>query len=255
MFQVIRTLIVDDDVSFVHELKERLLSFPRIKVIAEANSACEAINFMKEKMPDLLFLNAEMPEKSGFDIVRIIKNQVVQRPFVIFLAKHSGFALPALRAGAIDYLCKPLNDAELQGAIGRVIEEITRTDQAHKIDYLSDFALRNKQVFFPSPTGFKSVNIQDIVFIRKNSETGKTDIIMGDQNDLIFPVSYRLMELMKILSCPDFFQIKREIIINLRYLLDVETQSRICILKKAKFLVKLPMSRRSLKDFKDQMVF
>lgn len=254
MFHAIRTLIIDDDKLFVGELKERLQLFSRIQIIAEANSACDGIQLTKEKTPDLIFLNAEMPGKSGFDIVRSVRRQATYFPFVIFMTKYPEFALRALRTGAIDYLCKPLNTIELQNAVERAFEEVKRSNQMYKIDRLLDYVAKYKQLFFPSPTGFKSVNIQDIVFIQKNQETGRVDVITGDNNDLTLPVNYSLTELMKILPRIDFFQIKREVIINLRCLLEVEIQSRTCILKKEEFQVKLNMSRRSLKEFKERLV-
>jgi len=254
MSHTIRTVIVDQDPKIVDGLKKKLNVFPILNVMAEAHNSCEALRIIQDKIPDLIFMNAEMPVKSGFDIIKMVRNQVRHTPFVIFTTNYPEFTLKALRTGAIDYLQKPIDDAELNNAVERAIEMIRRINQQHKIDHLLDYVSKYKQLFFPTATGFKSVNIRDIVLIQKNPANGKVSVVLSEEDIFTLPANYSLTELFKILPRLDFFQIKREVIVNLRYLSEVEVHSKTCILRKGSFEMKLEMSRRSLKDFKDTMV-
>jgi len=250
----IKTAIADPDPMTVNDLKNKLKPFPSLNIVAETHNSCEALKAIQNKLPDLIFLNAEMPGKSGFDIIKVVREQVQHTPFVIFITHHPEFTLKALRTGAIDYLQKPIDEAELKDAVERAIELIRRSNQQHKIDHLIDYISKYKQLYFPTATGFKSVNLLDIVSIQKNPDDGKVSVVLGDEEDICLPSNYSLTELFKILPRLDFFQIKREVIVNLKYLSEVEVHSRTCILRKGRYEKRFEMSRRSLQEFKNRMV-
>lgn len=250
----IKTAIVDPDPGVVDELKSKLKSFPKLVYTAKAHTPCEAIRVIQEELPDLIFLNAEMPGKSGFDIIRMIRDKVHITPFVIFTTDYPEFSLTALRNGAIDYLKKPVDDAELKDAVERAIESIRRNNQQHKLDRLLDYISNYKQLFIPVSTGYKAVNIRDIVYVYRNPDNAKVTVVLGQSDDLVLPLNYSLNELMKILPRFDFFQIKRDVIINLKYLTEVELHTKTCRLKKGCLEVNLDISKRCLKEFKERMV-
>lgn len=254
MINQIKTLIIDNDPIIIESLKTKLLSNPQIDFAGEACTVCQGIQLIHETLPDLLFLNIEMPEKSGFDIVKTLKNQQISMPLVVFITNHTEFILQALRIGAIDYLLKPINENELSQAINKAFAEINGRSQLQKIDYLLNYVSRYKQIFLPSSTGYKSINIRDVFYIRKNIQNEKIELIFGENDFLVLPKNYNLTQLSEILNKSDFFLIKRELLINIRYLSDIEVYNKVCILQKGEYTIKLPMSRRSLKEFKDKMV-
>lgn len=143
---------------------------------------------------------------------------------------------------------------ELGQALNRASEEIFKCNQNRKIDHLLDYISKYKQIFLPSSTGYKSVNTREICFIRKDMQSGKVEVVFDQDDSLVLPANYSLLQLIDVLPKNDFFQVKRELIINLRYLSEVEIFNKICIIKKGDYTMKLSMSRRSLKEFKDRMV-
>jgi len=251
---MIKAAIIDNDSDSTEDLKGKLTRFSNVNFLWNALNVCHGIQLVQDKLPDLLFLNVELPEKSGFDLIKILKHQQTRIPFIIFITIHPEFTLQALRTGAIDYLLKPIDENELRQAISRATDEIYRSNNQHKIDHLVEYVSKYKQIFLPSSTGYKTVNIREIVFIRKNSNSTKIEVFFGDDDILTLPVNYSLSELKEVLPRIDFFLIKRDVIINLRYLTEIEVFTKECSLKKGNYQVKLEMSRRSLKEFKDRMV-
>lgn len=249
-----KVAIVDHEQTSIEDLKSKLIQFSNIHLVGEAYTVCHGIQLIQEKSPDLLFLNIEMPGKSGFELVDIIKKQQTRMPFVIFITIHSEFTLQALRNGAIDYLLKPLDENELRQAITRAIDAVSKRNNQHKIDHLVEYVSKYKQIFLPSSTGYKTVNIREIVFIRKNTSISKIEVFFGEGEYLTLPVNYSLSQFTEVLPKIDFFQIKRDLIINLRYLSEIEVFSKECTLKKGNYEIKLEMSRRSLKEFRIRMV-
>ena len=142
----------------------------------------------------------------------------------------------------------------MRQAITRATDKIFKNNQLHKIDYLIEYVSKYKQIFLPSTTGYKSVSIREIVFIRKNPSSSKAEVFFGEDDYLTLPANYSLSQLIEVLPKVDFFQLKRDVIINLRYLSEVEVFTKECILRKGAYQVKLEISRRSLKEFKSRMV-
>jgi len=251
---MIKAAIIDNDSASTEDLKGKLFQFSNIHLVGNATTAGHGIQMVQEKSPDLLFLNVELPERSGFDIVKILKQQQARIPFIIFITHHPGFILQALRSGAIDYLQKPIDENDLRQAVIRASNEIRKSNNQHKIDHLIEYVSKYKQIFLPSTTGYKTVNIREIIFIHKNQTTSRVEVYFGGDNFIILPVNYSISQFSEVLPKADFFKIKRDVVINLRYLTDIEVFSKSCTLQKQDYQVKLEISRRSLKEFKDRMV-
>lgn len=114
----INTIIIDDEENARSNLKLILDDFcPTINVLGEAGSAEEARKLIAELKPDLLFLDINMPNEDGFELLDSIENKNFS---VIFITAHNQFALKALKAGAIDYIEKPIDIEDLQNAISKV---------------------------------------------------------------------------------------------------------------------------------------
>jgi two-component system LytT family response regulator len=104
MPHIIKTVIADPDCWAVDDLRNKLKTFPKLNIVAEARNSCDALKVIQDKLPDLIFLNAEMTGKSGFDITKMVRDQVRHIPIVIFTTHHPEFISKALRTVAIDYL-------------------------------------------------------------------------------------------------------------------------------------------------------
>ena len=101
---MIRAIIIDDERLARNELKKLLLDFPEIEVIAEAANAAEGVERIDSLNPDLIFLDIQMPGKTGFDMLA----ELERAPNVIFTTAYDEYALKAFEVNALDYLLKPV---------------------------------------------------------------------------------------------------------------------------------------------------
>ena len=118
----IRVLIVDDEPLARSNLAVLLRMDPEIESVSECGSGTEAIGEMRIARPDLLFLDVQMPECDGFDVLELLGKDVP--PAVVFVTAYDQYALRAFEAGALDYLLKPFDNARFELALGRAKQKI-----------------------------------------------------------------------------------------------------------------------------------
>ena len=104
--QPIKALLVDDEFSAIEGLRIRLAQFPAIEIIGEATSVDEALAFTNKCMPDLIFLDIEMPGQSGFELLKALQPETY--PAIIFVTAYHQHAIRAFEVRAVDYLLKPI---------------------------------------------------------------------------------------------------------------------------------------------------
>jgi two-component system LytT family response regulator len=111
-----KTVVIDDERLARNELKKLLEDFPEIEVIGEAANANEGIEKIEGLSPDLIFLDIQMPGKTGFDML----TQLERAPHVIFTTAYDEFALKAFEVNALDYLMKPVEPKRLADALHKL---------------------------------------------------------------------------------------------------------------------------------------
>jgi two-component system LytT family response regulator len=125
----IRALLVDDEPLARSNLKSLLRQDPDIESIAEAGSGAEAVTEIRSSRPDLVFLDVQMPECGGFEVVEILKADGVL-PVIVFVTAYDDYALRAFDAGALDYLLKPFDDSRFALALQRAKERLAAREPA-----------------------------------------------------------------------------------------------------------------------------
>jgi two-component system LytT family response regulator len=147
-------MLVDDEPLARSNLRVLLGNDCEVELIGECGSGAEALVAIREKNPDLLFLDVQMPECDGFDVLEMLGSHLP--PAVVFVTAHDQFALRAFEAGALDYLLKPFDDARFRRALDRAKE--TLAHRRHPARPLDRIAIKgNGQVSF--------VKISDIDWI------------------------------------------------------------------------------------------
>jgi two-component system, LytTR family, response regulator len=116
-----RAIIIDDERLARNELKKLLGDYPEIEVVDEAANVDEGIQKIEVHNPDLIFLDIQMPGKTGFDLLR----ELNRTPEVIFTTAYDEYALRAFEVNALDYLLKPIEPKRLADAIHKLEEEDT----------------------------------------------------------------------------------------------------------------------------------
>lgn len=115
----IATLIVDDEKPARDELAFLLKSLPDINIIGQARNGLEAVNLIKEKSPDLVFLDVQMPGLDGFGVLKRLVDKKVKLPHIVFATAFEEYAVEAFEVSAVDYLLKPFDKARIARAVAR----------------------------------------------------------------------------------------------------------------------------------------
>ena len=121
----IRTVIVDDEPLARSNLLVLLARDPEIEVVAQYGSGVEAINGIPKSKPDLVFLDVQMPEVDGFDVLEQLGAD--QPRVIVFVTAYDQYALRAFEAGALDYLLKPFDNPRFERALSRAKQNIRDT--------------------------------------------------------------------------------------------------------------------------------
>ncbi len=127
----IKTLIVDDEPIARDRVRRMLREENDIEIIGECGNGKEAVAFINENKPDLVFLDIQMPEMTGFEALQEINPN--KTPAIIFVTAYDQYAIQAFDVHAIDYLLKPFNRERFKRAVDRVREQIEKS-QTGKID-------------------------------------------------------------------------------------------------------------------------
>ena len=212
---MIKVIIVDDQEMCRETLKDTLLSFKKIKVIAECSSAAEAEKVLTQLKPDLVFLDVEMPGKSGIDLLHDLQEVDFE---TIFTTSHSRYALQALRAEALDYLLKPVQERELAEALHKYAIKQNKQNLSKQFEeFLNSRQNQSgqlKKISVPTSNGLEFIKLDDI--IRLKAEINYTNIYLCEGRKIT--VARTLKEFEKMLSGNGFVRIHNSHIINLNYL-------------------------------------
>jgi two-component system, LytTR family, response regulator len=125
----IRTVIADDEELARRGLKVLSQRHEDLELICECRNGREAVDAIHRHRPDLVFLDVQMPGKTGFDVISSVAD--AERPHVVFVTAYDKFALRAFEVHALDYLLKPVNEERFDAALARVREAMSHaTDNA-----------------------------------------------------------------------------------------------------------------------------
>lgn len=115
----ISALIVDDEKPARDELAFLLKGIPEVTVVGQARNGLEAVNFIKEKSPDLVFLDVQMPGLDGFGVLKKLVDKKVRLPHIVFATAYDHYAVQAFEVHAVDYLLKPFDKGRVTKSISR----------------------------------------------------------------------------------------------------------------------------------------
>lgn len=175
---MLKCLIVDDDLHCRKILKAMLTeTFPEhLEICGEAKSVTEALQETVNNKPDVIFLDVELPDGSGFDFLE----KSTYRDFkIIFTTAHENYALRAFRVNATDYLLKPFSPVELKEAVKKITEQPSLKNMGVELRLLMDYLNgQRSKIALPTQAGYEFVSIADI--IRLQAEGNYTRFIMKD---------------------------------------------------------------------------
>lgn len=239
-----KALIIDDERLARNELKKLLADFPEVDVIGEAANAKEGLEKIDTLMPDLIFLDIQMPGKTGFDMLQ----ELDKAPHVIFTTAYDEFALKAFEVNALDYLMKPVEPKRLADALHKLQlaeeKELAASMQGINRGMLSE----NDQVFVKDGERCWFVKLAEVRLFESVGNYAK--VFFGTNKPLILK---SLNALEERLDEKVFFRANRKHIVNLRMIDKVEPFFNGGLLLDLKGGEKIEVSRRQAVKFKEMM--
>ena len=139
--RTIRVVIVDDELLARQRIEDLLAKEPRIEIAGEARDGNEAVEMIRDLQPDLVFLDVQMPGRTGIDVVEDIGAEAM--PVTIFTTAYERFALKAFDVAAIDYLVKPFDDERFAQALSRARKAI-EAQPVRKSEYLDRIPVESR---------------------------------------------------------------------------------------------------------------
>ena len=208
-----RAIIIDDERLARTELRKLLQDFPEVEVVDEAANADEGINKIDTLQPDLVFLDIQMPGKTGFDMLA----ELERAPHVIFTTAYDEYALKAFEVNALDYLLKPIEPKRLADAMQKL--HIAETKENHVVpeNFNQSILTEVDQVFVKDGERCWFVKLSDIRLFESVGNYAK--VFFGANKPLILK---SLNALEERLDPKTFFRANRKHIVNLRMIEKIE---------------------------------
>lgn len=250
----LRALIVDDEPLARARVRKLLAQDPEVEIAGECGNGPEAIAFIRDRRPDLVFLDVQMPEVSGFDVLRALPPETW--PAVVFVTAHDQHAVEAFEVHAVDYLLKPFTQARLLASVQRAREALQSRNLAAANRQFADWLQSSK----PEPAYLSRVAIKNgaqTLFVRVED----VDYIESAANYVVLHTRTENHILRDTLSNLEakfpprlFLRISRSVLVNLDRIKGLQSGTR------DEYLVVLHDGRqllltRGVKEIKDRLEY
>ncbi len=217
---MINAILIEDDQNLREGMKKLLTLFaPTIKIIGEADSVASGIVAMDTLRPQVVFLDIQLNDGTGFDILEKAaeKNSAITS-HIVFITAHEQYAIKAFRFSALDFLLKPVDPDELQKVIQKIEKVVDGKNDFSHIDLLLENIRKNvdnfKRIALSTSDGIHLFDISDI--IRCESEDNYTKFYIKNHKPIL--ISKTLKEYEELLAEHNFERIHQSHLINLKYL-------------------------------------
>lgn len=211
---MISAIIVDDEQKGRESLKMLINEYcPQVEILALCSNVADAYTNIVKLNPDLVFLDIQMKEETGFDLLKKFDKVNFE---VIITTAHSNYAITAIKYSAIDYLLKPIDIAELKESVNRVVEKKSAPDLLQRLGNLIEnvkvSSVEDYKLAIPSSDGLMFIKATEIIYCE--AEGNYTNFFLRNGKKNI--VSKTLKEYENILNNHQFFRVHHSYLVNLK---------------------------------------
>ncbi|MBL7813234.1 MAG: response regulator transcription factor [Bacteroidetes bacterium] len=225
----IKTVVIDDEINNVEALCTLLQYLPDIEISGKFTESISGLRYINENPVDLLFLDIQMPDLTGFDIVERISGQ---KPEIVFVTAHSDAAVKAFRLAATDFLVKPVIFSELKNTVERVGLKLRERKTATK----------SQRISFHSQSGIDIVDISQILYFMGTGSY--TEVFLSDMKKIT--VSKNLGEFESMSALRNFLRIHTSYLVNTSHIEKfIKEDGGMVMMKNG---VMIPVSRRKKEE-------
>lgn len=241
----IKTLLIDDERLARNEMRRLLQQFDEVEIVGEAANADEASVQIDQLKPDLLFLDIQMPGKTGFELLE----QIDFAPLVIFVTAYDEYAIRAFEVNALDYLLKPVDENKLKVALDKAKKDLILREPVVESQVENQRILReDERVFLKDGDKYWFVNLKDIRYFESNGNY--VQVFFDTHKPMVLKSLNKLEEK---LSEKLFFRAGRKFIINLNFVEKIEPSLTGGLLVVMSDKRQIEISRRQAAKLKDKM--
>jgi two-component system LytT family response regulator len=209
---MLKAVIIDDEKNAVTAMEIAIKEYcPEVEIVGTALSAKDGMKEIQNKNPDIVFVDIEMPQMTGLEMIE----QFGSRKFeVVFVTAYNQFAIKAFKVNAMDYLLKPINIVELINAVKKIAERI---EGKQNVSFVQEEKLKMAlagKLTLPTATGSEYINIKDIIRIEADGSYSKVYTV----DTKVRLVTKNLKSLETSLEGESFFRCHNSHLINLVYI-------------------------------------
>ena len=213
-----------------------------IEVLGEASDAFEAWEKINQLKPDLLFLDIEMPGRSGIELAKQLIG-LDKIPHVIFTTAYDNYAVEAFRLSAMDYLLKPINEAHLLETLNKARQKESWIGAKEKLNgaFVNLQQEKRKLISIPVFNGYENINLDSIYFIK--ADGSYSHVVQENNRTLTVSKNLKYFEF-TLDGCTDFIRVYRSYIINLKHIKRYDRSGRGTIIMANNSEIDLARDRR-----------
>lgn len=240
----ITAIIIEDDFEAISLLEIYLKAFQEIEVIDKTINPKQGLKLINKKMPDMVFLDIDMPEMNGLEVAEAIKANQLDTE-IVFTTAHSKYAYKSLKVEPLDYLVKPFGPEELISVINRYKTKVKRKELERRMEIFLQHNRINKKIKLVTLSGIVFLNPDEIMLLQ--SHANHTYVHMN--NGSVEWIAQSIGKIIELIDSPGFVKVNRFAYINLQYLKRIDRKNRTCTLSHGDVSVEEALNRSSIDFF------
>jgi two-component system LytT family response regulator len=204
-----KAIIIDDEQLSRQIVKENLVAFPDIQVVAECQDGFEAFKAITELKPDLIFLDIQMPKINGFELLELLE----EPPQVIFITAYDEYALKAFEANAIDYLLKPFSQLRFNQSMQKISRQISPAPIQNLLQTQGKNDMESHRIVLKHLGNILILGIAEVQCIEAYD-----DYVKIHARNQVYVKKQTLHHFETVLPATDFVRIHRSFLVNLSHI-------------------------------------
>ncbi len=223
--QEVRMVLIDDDQEALHLLENYLKVYPEVNILGMASGGQEGLLLVQELQPDIIFLDIDMPDISGIEIARCIKERNYNTQ-IVFTTAFNKYAYDVISMEPLDYLTKPFGPERLKQLRDKFFQRLNKEEDERRIEILVRSHKVLSKVKLPTRSGVIVVHPGEVVLVRARGNY--SEIYLSDGT--VEEITVTLAKLATMLNNMDMYRISRSTMINLKFLQRVDRRAQTCVI-------------------------
>ncbi|WP_423129199.1 LytR/AlgR family response regulator transcription factor [Gaoshiqia sp. Z1-71] len=237
-------IIIDDDKDAISLLEIYLHAFDEVEVIGSTTDPQRGIKLLKKKVPNLVFLDIDMPDLDGMEVAETMKENELPTE-IIFTTAHAQYAYKSLQVEPLGYLVKPFGPEDLISVINRYHAKVKRLELERRMHLFMKTTKTIPRAKFTTRSGIIFINPDDIMLMR--AESNYCRIFLKDGREEL--ITTNIFKAAARMDSPEIVKANRSAYVNVQYLTQIEKRTKICTLKYKDKILEEPINSSSLSFF------